>query len=110
MCDYVKITATDGTETESSTQGVADLGGNGGIMFKNHDVTTIAHECLHGLGLPHSFFGDSFLYKALKTDNIMDYSHLQVDKLTGLVRPSNEQLTRNSTWYWQWDILNPAII
>ncbi|WP_458008565.1 hypothetical protein [Flavobacterium sp. PL002] len=74
-----------------------------GVMFSQHNEFTIAHECLHGLGLPHSFFGDSFVYQALKTDNIMDYSHLPIDKVTGLPSP---RLDRIATWYWQWQIIN----
>ena len=62
---------------------------------------------MHGLGLEHSFFGDSFLYKAQKTDNIMDYSHLTIDTVTKLSSPF---LDRVSTWYWQWDVLNSKII
>ena len=61
---------------------------------------------MHGLGLEHSFYGDSFLYKAQKTDNIMDYSHLEKDIVTGA--PSTF-LDRVSTWYWQWKILNDKI-
>ena len=76
-------------------------------MFLGHTETTIGHECMHGLGLQHSFFGNSFLYKAQKTDNIMDYSHLEKDKVTGAL---SIVLDRVSTWYWQWDILNPNII
>ena len=62
---------------------------------------------MHGLGLQHSFYGNNYLYKALKTDNIMDYSHNEIDKVTGA--PSTV-LDRVSTWYWQWDILNSNII
>lgn len=72
-------------------------------MFGNHSEFTIAHECLHGLGLPHSFFGDSFLYKALQTDNIMDYSHQDFDLVNGV---SHKPIDRVATWYWQWQIIN----
>ena len=37
----------------------------------------------------------------------MDYSHNEIDKVTGA---TSTVLERVSTWYWQWDILNPNII
>ncbi|OXA91644.1 zinc metalloprotease [Flavobacterium hercynium] len=83
------------------TAGYSSLKANFGVMFKMHNEYTIAHECLHGLGLRHSFFGVnlpneiSFCYQAQTTDNIMDYSH-------NLPTP----IPRITTWYWQWKILN----
>lgn len=75
-----------------------------GVMFSQHNEYTIAHECLHGLGLPHSFFGDSFVYQAQKTDNIMDYSHQERDMVNGGV--FHKKIDRIATWYWQWQIIN----
>jgi hypothetical protein len=90
-------------EPKSYTAGYSNRNTDFGVMFWGHDKYTIAHECLHGLGLPHSFSGDSFTYKALKTDNIMDYSHNPIDKITGL---PNTPIDRIATWYWQWKIIN----
>ena len=33
----------------------------------------------------------------------MDYSHLPIDKATGL---PNTLIDRIATWYWQWKIIN----
>lgn len=75
-------------------------------MFNIHTATTIGHECLHGLGLPHSFFGTDYIYKAQKTDNVMDYSHLERDKVNN---QASTKLDRVSTWYWQWKKINTNI-
>jgi hypothetical protein len=93
-------------EPKGYTAGYSHRDTDYGVMLWGHNKYTISHECLHGLGLPHSFFGDSFLYKALKTDNIMDYSHLPIDTATGL---PNTPIDRIATWYWQWKIKNPNI-
>ncbi|MFK7060787.1 hypothetical protein V3Q90_11750 [Flavobacterium oreochromis] len=61
------------------------------------------------MGLPHSFFGQHYVYQAQKTENIMDYSHSPVDLATNTVRPNSDLITRFSTWYWQWNIINPNI-
>jgi hypothetical protein len=56
------------------------------------------HESLHALGLGHSFSAQDikpqqkFVYKYKKTDNYMDYGHL-------------ESVTAVSLWKWQWDML-----
>ena len=78
-------------------------------MFSTHNENTIAHETLHGLGLPHSFFGPHYVYQAQKTENIMDYSHSLLDLATNTIRPSEDLITRISTWSWQWNIINPNI-
>lgn len=69
-------------------RGYSDPNDNFGIMFKNHDPETVAHECLHGLGLPHTFFYGSekygkniITYKAQTTKNIMDYSGMKNNPL-----------------------------
>ncbi|OWP78789.1 hypothetical protein [Flavobacterium oreochromis] len=59
--------------------------------------------------LPHSFFGNHYLYEALTTENIMDYSHSPTDLATNTVRPEEDLIKRISTWYWQWNIINPNI-
>ena len=108
MCDLVEVKDASGNTLQSqSTLGFSSLNTDFGVMFKNHDTITIGHECMHGLGLQHSFYGNNYLYKALKTDNIMDYSHNEINKVTGA---TSTVLERVSTWYWQWDILNPNII
>lgn len=97
-----------GEETETSTSGYSEIDSNWGVMFNNHKDITIAHECLHALGLPHTFFHrkGSFVYKAMETNNIMDYSHLKYDIVTQSSRTPKE---RYYTWYWQWKIVNPEI-
>ncbi|ELY2018407.1 hypothetical protein SL053_002331 [Flavobacterium psychrophilum] len=87
----------------SATAGYSRHDSDYGVMFTGHSDFTIAHECLHGLGLPHTFFGDSFLYKAQATDNIMDYSHQKADNVNGI---DHKEIDRIATWYWQWKIIN----
>jgi len=101
---YNKTTNADGSS--SGIAGYSRTNSQFGIMFSDHTESTIAHECLHGLGLPHTFFGNNYLYKAQKTENVMDYSHLTIDKATG---GANIPLDRFSTWYWQWKIINQNI-
>ncbi|KIX22064.1 hypothetical protein SY27_05185 [Flavobacterium sp. 316] len=61
------------------------------VMFQiaQNDETTLAHEVLHSLGIPHTFSKLSknslYVYQGLQTDNIMDYT----------------PVTR-STYHWQW--------
>ncbi|MFK6999475.1 hypothetical protein V3Q90_11760 [Flavobacterium oreochromis] len=76
-------------------------------MFSTHNENTIAHETLHGMGLPHSFFGQHYVYQAQKTENIMDYSHKGSDPVNNILRVPI--INRISTWYWQWRIINPNI-
>lgn len=106
--DLVRITNSDGSYTESSTLGYSSNseGTDYGIMFGNHNDSTIGHECLHGLGLAHSFFGNDYIYQALKTDNVMDYSHLERDIVNN---QASTKLDRISTWYWQWKKVNTNI-
>lgn len=105
--DYYEEKDAEGNVIKSgSTLGYSNRNTDFGIMFGNHDDSTIGHECLHGLGLPHTFFGNDYIYKALNTDNVMDYSHLSKDKVTGA--PSTV-LDRVSTWYWQWKKVNSNI-
>lgn len=105
--DYVEEKDDEGNVIrKSSTLGYSNRNTDFGIMFGNHDDSTIGHECLHGLGLPHSFYGSDYIYQALKTDNVMDYSHLEVDKVT---KQKSKVLDRVSTWYWQWKKVNSNI-
>jgi hypothetical protein len=100
----------DGNEISAGgVSGFSNLNTDYGIMFSTHNENTIAHETLHGLGLPHSFFGPHYVYQAQKTENIMDYSHSLLDLATNTIRPSEDLITRISTWYWQWNIINPNI-
>jgi len=77
----------------------------GGIaMFgsQNND-TTAAHEVVHSVGIAHTFANIEadaaahITYEAKKTDNIIDYAHLEG---TG---------TRRSTYRWQWAIMNATV-
>ncbi|QNK62210.1 hypothetical protein H7F33_16945 [Pedobacter sp. PAMC26386] len=90
----------------SSTLGFYNLNTKHGIMFLDHTPSTIGHECLHGLGLNHTFCDDLFTYKAMQTDNIMDYSHLALDKITKATRTPIGRISSN---YWQWKIINEKI-
>ena len=106
---YQMVLDSTTSEPISFTRGFSARNTNHGLMFWGHDEDTIAHECLHGLGLPHSFWGEStpnntFCYQAQKTDNIMDYSHNKVDIATGVEH--SKTIDRIATWYWQWKIIN----
>lgn len=91
---------------------------NFGIMFKSHDAETIAHECLHGLGLPHTFYygfenygRDIITYRAQTTKNIMDYSGMKNNPLEAYNRKSNTYIPKEEyyLWYWQWKKVNKNI-
>lgn len=91
---------------------------NYGIMFKSHDPETIAHECLHGLGLPHTFscntrnYGKYFFsYKAQTTKNIMDYSSMKNNPLEAYNRKPNTYTSKEEyyLWFWQWKKVNKNI-
>ncbi|QYS87445.1 hypothetical protein JJC03_06095 [Flavobacterium oreochromis] len=66
---------TENEIIDGGVNGYSGINSNYGIMFSTHDDKTIAHETLHGLGIPHSFFGQHYVYQAQKTEDIMDYSH-----------------------------------
>ena len=80
-----------------ASRGVSTLG------FQLPNVATASHEALHSLGLAHSFAAveaqsqAQFTYQPLKTDNLMDYSHLAVP-----------QINRISLWDWQTLIANAS--
>ncbi|MGY0040472.1 hypothetical protein [Pedobacter sp. NJ-S-72] len=88
--------------SQKNKAGYSKLDTTYGIMFSTHNDSTIGHECMHGLGLHHTFFDERFTYKALKTDNIMDYSQLTLDTVTG---SPNSPIERVSSFYWQWGII-----
>lgn len=78
-----------------------------GVYFKGHNESTIAHEIMHAMNLPHTFASvdkgtllAKFTYQAGQTNNIMDYSHWS----------SFENKPRITTYHWQWKVLNPKIL
>lgn len=64
------------------------------VLFEGGTNETLAHELGHGLSLTHTFVASElspeglFSYQAKKTDNIMDYSHMDFK-------------TRFSFFHWQ---------
>ncbi|TRX36181.1 hypothetical protein FNW52_09145 [Flavobacterium sp. ZT3R18] len=85
------------------------------IMFQGHSEETIGHECLHGLGLPHSFNSKAkFTYKAMQTDNVMDYSHRVQDPVETQKDADGNIINRTpidrfTLWQWQWQIVNDRV-
>lgn len=105
-------------DKSSMIRGYSNPNDNFGIMFKNHDPETIAHECLHGLGLPHTFsydikkYGkDTFAYKAQTTQNIMDYSAMKNNPIEVYNGKTNTHTPKEEyyLWYWQWKKVNRNI-
>lgn len=102
---------------ESLTRGYSNILDNYGIMFKNHDAETVAHECLHGLGLSHTFFfnqtsrSEEFTFKAQTTKNMMDYSNMKNNPIEAYNRKPNTYLPKVGfyLWYWQWKKVNRNI-
>ena len=72
------------------------------FLFDGYEKTTIVHELLHCMGLPHTFASvvdkdgitPVITYEKGQTDNVMDYT----DK------------DRICIYYWQWKIINENII
>ncbi|CAM3747595.1 hypothetical protein ELOC111193_18260 [Elizabethkingia occulta] len=91
-------------EEGGRTLGFSNYGATSGVMFDGHNEATIAHECLHAMGLPHSFFhrNTSYVFKAMETNNIMDYSHMKVDPAT---KSEHTSKARYYIWKWQWEIV-----
>ena len=66
------------------------------VLFDDRKPTTLCHEVMHGLGLRHTHFDNEqilkmekkYVFKKKTTDNIMSYAD-----------------GRNTTWYWQWEII-----
>ena len=101
---------------QGSIAGYAPINLGRTVLFNGHTKETITHETLHALSLPHSFFYreglmyldnntakymDSYVYEAMATDNLMDYSHFPVD-LSGNKRTP---IDRIQIWMWQWKII-----
>lgn len=83
-----------------------------GVMFKSHDTETIGHECMHGLGLSHTFyFKAQFTFKAQKTQNIMDYSGMKNNPMEVYNNKPNAYIPKEEyyLWYWQWKNVNRNI-
>ena len=88
--------------------------GNFVLMFddenENYDVISTVHELGHSFSLPHTFEIDDYtkhsFYKGY-TDNIMDYSHKDVDPLfTNTTSDINTYDGQQfSLFKWQWEIL-----
>jgi glutaredoxin len=87
----------------STTIGVGGIGtpiGAGrGVMFSGITDADVAHEAMHAIALGHSFGTQEsvstitpYLFKYKKTENVMDYAHL-------------DNKDKYSTWKWQWDKL-----
>jgi hypothetical protein len=85
------------------TNGFSYFGTKFGVYFDGHNSSTLAHETMHAMYLPHTFDGISqyskFTYQAGQTDNLMDYSHWSIfgSKI------------RKSLFFWQWQTLNNNI-
>jgi hypothetical protein len=99
---YFKVYAVDEKCDGGDTLGFSVPGTNSCIVFSGHNKATVSHELLHSLNLPHTFVAKEidanakYTCEALKTDNLMDYSHWN-------------NWERISTYYWQWQIINEKI-
>ena len=92
-------------DVESTDNGYSRINKHYGVMFNTHTKETITHECLHGLTLPHSFSyteWTNYVYEAMATDNIMDYSHFVKDPVSGNAR---SPINRFQLWKWQWETM-----
>lgn len=112
---FLDIISQDGNSIE---KGYSKPTSNFGIMFKSHDAETIAHECLHGLGLPHTFsyntssYGNNIInYKAQTTKNIMDYSGMKNNPLEIFNGKKSTYIPQEEyyLYYWQWKKVNKNI-
>lgn len=107
-CNETEVKDKEGnTVGKSSKAGYSFLSSSHGIMFEPHSANTIGHECMHGLGLEHTFYENVFMLKAMETDNIMDYSHLVLDPVTKSARTAKD---RFSSTYWQWKMTNTNLL
>jgi len=99
---YFKVYAM-GEECGGGTLGFSRPGTDSCIVFTGHNTSTVPHELLHSLTLPHTFTAKDtsanalYTYEAKITDNVMDYSHWN-------------NLQRISTFHWQWKLINNKII
>ena len=72
------------------------------FLFDGYKKTTIVHELLHCMGLPHTFASvvdkggitPVITYERRQTDNVMDYTDID----------------RICIYYWQWKVINENII
>ena len=113
--NYLKVCVVNldcvvGTDSEGEGEGEGEALNSGVtfvkdkfiLLFNGRGKGTMVHEVLHGMELYHSYTAKdvnerekaAFTYEAMKTDNIMDYSHNAVPPIE-----------RVSTWYWQWEYL-----
>lgn len=90
-------------------QGFSNFNTLHGVYFAGHDKSTVTHETLHALGLPHTFDGIAseakFTYKAQQTDNLMDYCSWNVDIEGNKRKP----VQGKTLFYWQMEVLNPNL-
>ena len=89
-------------DTKRKVNGISYSNSKFAVFFDGHTESTIPHEVLHSLNLPHTFANEKnsiFTYKVGQTNNIMDYSHM---KTFGAKR-------RIVLYSWQWKIINTNI-
>lgn len=97
---YFTVFAFDEIPYDVNTYGqVQDINEHNVLLFApvgGRKQTTLAHEILHGLGLPHTHDSPSssnkYIFKSGKTDNIMSYA-----------------TKRMSTWKRQWDKIRKGL-
>lgn len=76
-------------------------------LIENQD-STLQHEVLHGLGLPHTHRNDNeIIIKYPNTKYI--FPHAQIDYLSATDNVMSYRKIAYTTWHWQWKILNPKI-
>lgn len=86
---------------KSGINGYAFMDSQYAVYFKTHNAATVGHEMFHCLGLQHSFdyteiSKSDYAYQYAKTDNMLDYSHM-------------EGISIQSLFYWQWEKINAKI-
>ncbi|GAB0156708.1 hypothetical protein CHRYSEOSP005_19750 [Chryseobacterium sp. Alg-005] len=88
---------------EANWNGFSNYGWSTCVQFGTHNKATIAHETIHAMYLPHTFASVSkgggvpkYTYEAKKTNNLMDYSHI-------------DGIERFCLFIWQWNVLNSKI-
>jgi hypothetical protein len=91
-----------GTNGSNGVGGYYDPDTGNVVIFGNPNAITAPHEFLHKFCLSHSFansecsnkFQAKCTYKALETENLMDYSF-----------PVNGK-DQYALWHWQWEVAN----
>lgn len=72
-------------------------------MYEGFEETVLVHEVLHCMSLSHSFCNvREHSFKALKTDNIMDYVN-QAGTSNRNPFEANDKI--NNFYKWQWEIM-----